>query len=348
MVQVEAIDLFCGVGGLTYGLGQAKINVIAGVDIDPASRFPFEANNEAEFIEKSVVDITGKTLKARYSKGAVRVLAGCAPCQPFSTYSQGPRGRDDSQWTLLDEFSRLVDESKPDIVTMENVPALLGHPIFQKFVESLEHDAKGRRRYYVTYSRVECDQYGLPQTRKRLVLLASKFGPIALPKPIDKRKTVAESIGALPPQNAGDSDSIDPFHRSATLSELNLKRIRQSLPGGTWRDWDKSLVAECHKKESGSSYPAVYGRMEWEKPSPTITTQFYGFGNGRFGHPKQHRAISLREGAILQSFPKKYQFVAKGQPIHLKTVGRLIGNAVPPLLGKLIGATIKKHVAEYR
>ena len=344
MKQIEAIDLFCGVGGLTYGLNLADINVLAGVDIDPASRFPFEANNKAEFIQKSVEDICGKDLKKKYSKNAIRLLAGCAPCQPFSTYSQGSRGKDDNQWLLLDEFSRLVDESNPHLITMENVPALVRHPVFMRFVNSLSHHSSGRRRYHVTHQLVDCEKYGLPQTRKRLVLLASKLGPISIKPQTGRRKTVKQVIGQLPGQAAGDIDANDVFHRSANLTVKNITRIKQSKPGGTWNDWDRELVAACHKKETGKTYPSVYGRMEWDKPAPTITTQFFGFGNGRFGHPEQNRAITLREGAILQSFPKSYKFVNKKTPVHFSTVGRLIGNAVPPLLGRLIGDSINAHV----
>lgn len=348
MRQVEAIDLFCGAGGLTYGLNMADIDVVAGVDIDPASKFPFEANNKAEFIQESVENISGLYLKRKYSKNAIRLLAGCAPCQPFSSYSQGPRGKSDNQWRLLDEFTRLIDESKPHLVTMENVPSLIHHPVFENFVDALSYHHSGRRRYYVTYQLVECEKYGLPQTRKRLVLLASKFGPIQLKSPSGKRKTVRQSIGRLPEQLPGDIDPKDIFHRSANLSDKNLQRIKQSKPGGTWKDWDRRLVAACHKRATGWSYPAVYGRMEWDKPAPTITTQFFGFGNGRFGHPEQNRAITLREGALLQSFPKSYKFVERGDPVYFTAVGRLIGNAVPPLLGKLIGNSIKAHVKKYK
>ena len=339
---------FCGVGGLTYGLNKADINVVAGVDIDPASQYPFETNNNAEFILKSVEDISGRELKKKYSSGAVTLLAGCAPGQPFSSYSQGARGKNDQQWRLLDEFSRLVDEAKPDLITMENVPALIHHPVFKCFVDNLSHHPSGRRRYHVTYQLVECEKYGLPQTRKRLVLIASKFGPVELLKQHKKVKTVSDTIGRLPKVKAGNVDHKDLFHRSAGLSEINMKRIKQSKPGGTWNDWDPKLVADCHKKSTGKTYPAVYGRMEWDKPAPTITTQFFGFGNGRFGHPEQNRAITLREGALLQSFPKSYKFVKKGDPIQFTPIGRLIGNAVPPLLGKLIGDSINAHIKAYK
>lgn len=137
------------------------------------------------------------------------------------------------------------------------------------------------------------------------------------------------------------------MHVTATLSEKNLKRIKASKPGGTWRDWPEDLVADCHRAESGRTYPSVYGRMEWGKPAPTMTTQCYGFGNGRFGHPKQDRAISLREAAILQSFPHNYAFLPNETQVSFKTLGRLIGNAVPVDLGRAIARSIKVHIASF-
>jgi len=125
---------------------------------------------------------------------------------------------------------------------------------------------------------------------------------------------------------------------------VNVRRIAASKPGGTWHDWDKELVTACHKEKTGKGYVAVYGRMEWDQPAPTITTQFYGFGNGRFGHPEQDRGLSLREGALLQSFPAQYKFVAPGERVQFKAVGRLIGNAVPVRLARVIAHTVRKHI----
>ena len=136
----------------------------------------------------------------------------------------------------------------------------------------------------------------------------------------------------------------DRMHAAASLSEINLARIRLSRPGGSWRDWPDDLVASCHKLPSGKTYPSVYGRMEWDKPSPTLTTLCYGFGNGRFGHPEQDRAISLREAAILQSFPESYRFVPDDSPVQFRIIGRLLGNAVPVNLGRAIGKSIAGHL----
>lgn len=341
---IGAVDLFCGAGGLTRGLEKSGIAVNLGIDIDPACAYPYETNNKADFLLKSVDDVEASELLVAYNGADLKLLAGCAPCQTFSSYNQ-KADSSDKRWWLLLQFSRLISETEPELVTMENVPGLIDQDVFKEFVDDLEE-----RNYHVDYKVVNCAEYGLPQQRNRLVLLASQLGPIKLLSPKElrrKQKTVKEAIGKLPPIEAGSIDSKDPLHQSSCLSEINYQRILVSKPGGTWRDWPEELVADCHKKKSGKTYPSVYGRMTWDDPAPTITTQFFGFGNGRFGHPEQNRAISLREGAILQSFPKKYKFTAPGEPISKKALGRLIGNAVPVKLGEVIGKSILKHVAEY-
>ena len=340
--KVKAVDLFCGAGGLTRGLEAAGIDVALGVDIDPACEYPYTANNDATFLLKSVEDISATDFADAFEGAGFTLLAGCAPCQPFSTYSQRTASPSDKRWNLLNHFARLVTEIKPDLVTMENVPLLAKQAVFSKFVSKLKDDG-----FHVVHEVVDCADYGVPQHRQRLVLLASKLGPIEMIRPTVKaeyHETVRDAIEGLAPLKAGEIFLDDPLHQTSELSPLNLKRIRASKAGGTWRDWDGDLVAACHKKKSGKSYPSVYGRMPWDEPSPTITTQFFGFGNGRFGHPHQNRAISLREGAILQSFPRDYKFVAKGEPIYIKTIGRLIGNAVPVKLGKAIGKSITRHI----
>ncbi len=340
--KISAVDLFCGVGGLTYGLAQAGIDVKVGVDIDPQCKYAFEANNEAQFLEKSVHELKRKDINAFFEPGAVSLLAGCAPCQPFSRYSLAASNRMNPKWSLLHEFERLIKQVQPKLVTMENVPELRGHQVYKAFIEQLK-----RSKYHYWSEVVECQKYGIPQTRKRLVLLASKLGKLALSEPMPSSKTVRDAIEKLPTLGAGELDANDPMHNTAGLSPLNIKRISQSHPGGTWRDWDEDLVANCHKRDSGKTFSSVYGRMKWDQPAPTMTTQFYGYGNGRFGHPEQNRAISLREGAIFQSFPKNYKFVEPGQPVHRRVIGRLIGNAVPPQLGKVIGQTLIEHVAKF-
>lgn len=349
-LKAKAVDLFCGAGGLTRGLLDAGIPVVAGYDIENVCRYAYEYNNKgAKFITANVGELDGETLASHYPKNHVRILVGCAPCQPFSKYTQGQDNKADTKWSLLHEFARLVRELKPDIVSMENVPELQRHSVFADFLATLadtgfHFDEDDEKRV------VYCPDYGIPQHRRRLVLVASRLGPIELipsTHKTDSYRCVKDVLSELPPLAAGEAFTADPLHRSSQLSPLNLRRIRRSKPGGTWRDWPKELVAKCHSTKSGKSYPSVYGRMEWNKPSPTITTQFFGFGNGRFGHPEQHRALSLREGAILQSFPPTYQFVEPDDEYCFKTIGRMIGNAVPVRLGEVVGRTIKRHLEEH-
>ncbi len=341
---VSCVDLFCGAGGLTHGLIKAGIHVVAGIDLDAQCRFPYETNNASTFIERDVRQMSGCDIAELFGEAKVKLLAGCAPCQPFSTYSQPNRHlRTDNKWELVASFGRLINESKADLVTMENVPRLLHHPVFKEFLARL-------KQYNVWYEVVDCQQYGIPQTRKRLVLLASRFGKIELLPPCDVRShcaTVRRAISDLPPLEAGECDKNDPIHVASSLSEINLQRIRASKPGGTWRDWERSLLAFCHRKGSGQTYTSVYGRMEWDAPAPTITTQCFGFGNGRFGHPEQDRAISLREAAILQTFPTNYKFIRSGERAKFNILGRLIGNAVPVRIGEVVGLSIMKHLREY-
>ncbi|RYZ42443.1 MAG: DNA cytosine methyltransferase [Myxococcaceae bacterium] len=343
--DVVCVDLFCGAGGLTEGLLKAGVNVVAGVDFDKSCKFPYEANHDGiEFHDADVAKLEASTVAKWFGDAKVKILAGCAPCQPFSSYSQRYETVGTERWSLLNHFGRLVEELLPDIVTMENVPTVTKHTVFDAFVAKL----KGLK-YEVWYDVIDCAEYGLPQRRRRMVLLASRHGKIELSAPRAKKlRTVADVLSDLPALEHGGSDENDPLHTASSLSPLNLKRIKASKPGGSWRDWkDQSLVAKCHTKETGKTYPGVYGRMTWEDPSPTLTTQFYGFGNGRFGHPEQHRGLSLREGAILQGFPKKYKFVPKGEPIQFKALGRLIGNAVPVDLGRVIGKGIIDHVKKH-
>lgn len=336
---IIGVDLFCGAGGLTHGLLKGGIKIVSGIDIDPSCRFPYEANNPAEFLERDISSIDPGEIASYYKGADFTLLAGCAPCQPFSTYSRSGRSREySSQWPLVSKFGQLVKAVQPDFVTMENVPQLSDHSVFEEFLACL-------RGYEIWHSSVECFTIGIPQTRKRLVLLASKHGKVLFSNSGQNfsENTVRKTIGHLPPLNAGEQSPDDPFHKACALSPLNISRIRASKPGGTWRDWETDLQAICHRKSSGSTYPSVYGRMEWDKPAPTITTQCFGFGNGRFGHPEQDRAISLREAAMLQTFPETYQFVPKGEFVKFDKMGRLIGNAVPVRLGEAIAHSFIEH-----
>lgn len=341
-----AVDLFCGIGGLTHGIERAGIQVVAGIDVDGTCQYAYEMNNHAQFINKGIEEVTSGEIETLYPEGHVRILMGCAPCQPFSNYSlrYNKNGKKDDKWRLLYYFSDLISDTRPEIVSMENVPQLSSERVFDDFIENLE-----RLGYHVSWKIVNCADYGVPQTRKRLVLLGSLYGEIELIPPIyssDTYRTVKDAIGSMSKINDGEIDQRDLLHRASKLSAKNKKRILQSIPGGTWNDWDEKLKLPCHKKKSGKGYSSVYGRMEWNKPSPTITTQFYGYGNGRFGHPEQDRAISMREGAILQSFPEDYHFIDPNHQQTSKQIGVHIGNAVPVELGYTIGTSIINHLEE--
>ncbi|WP_286746192.1 DNA (cytosine-5-)-methyltransferase [Roseivirga sp. UBA1976] len=344
--SIAAIDLFCGIGGLTNGLRKAGIPVLAGIDQDKSCKYAYEVNNEAEFIGEDISKISGESLINRYWRDTdLKILVGCAPCQPFSSHSNKIREEEkiqDIKWNLLSEFLRLIRETQPQIVSMENVPNLSKKNVFLDFVNSLKKEG-----YHVQHQNVYCPDYGIPQKRRRLVLVASKFGAISL---IEKThepknyKSTFQAIGGLQKLKHGEKSSEDPLHFTSKLTDLNLRRIQASKPNGTWLDWDEELRLECHKKDSGKTYSSVYGRMTWHEPSPTITTQFYNFGTGRFGHPEQDRALTIREAALLQTFPDNYEFEDPKEPISLKRIATHIGNAVPVDLGYVVGKSIKEHL----
>jgi DNA (cytosine-5)-methyltransferase 1 len=342
------VDLFCGAGGLTHGLLRAGIRVEAGIDVDGAAEHAYSVNNGgAAFLKWDVATKTSPSIEKLFAPGKYRLLAGCAPCQPFSRLTNGlERHR---SWDLLDNFARFVKGIRPELVTMENVPELAGRgrEVFDRFIQTLES-----MDYVVNWKIVNCADYGAPQSRKRLVLLASRLGELTVPegkygstKPC---RTVRQAIGRLPRLESGGVHRSDPLHLAALLSPLNLKRVRATPhDGGTKDDWPKRLVLDCHKRESGSRYHSIYGRMWWDQPAPTMTTLCNGIGNGRFGHPEQDRAITLREAALLQTFPRYYEFWPRDKKLYGKAVARMIGNAVPTQLASVLGKAILAHVRNY-
>ncbi|EGU59513.1 C-5 cytosine-specific DNA methylase [Vibrio nigripulchritudo ATCC 27043] len=338
--MIKAVDLFCGAGGLTHGLEQAGIDVVAGYDIEESCRFAYEQNNESIFIQKDVALVSKEEIFEHFENAKYTLLAGCAPCQPFSRYNVGKDATKDKKWPLLYHFARLIKDTLPDFVTMENVPDVVRHSVYDDFVQELKELG-----YHVSAQKVFCPDYGMPQERKRHVLLASRIELIELIPATHKKCeyiTVRDAISKLPRLQAGKQSKSDPLHRCASLSEINMKRMKASRQGGTWMDWPEELRAPCHRKSTGSTYKSVYARMSYDAPSPTMTTQCFGYGNGRFGHPTQNRAISLREAAIFQTFPPNYQFTPENETPSLSTLGRMIGNAVPVKLGEVIGVSILK------
>ncbi len=343
-MKIAAIDLFCGIGGLTYGLNESGINVVAGIDLDESCKFAYEHNNPGIFIHKSINEVKSEEISNLFNDSDIKILVGCAPCQPFSTHQKNKRNRSSHKdWGLLYDFLRLVKQTSPQIVSMENVPELRKERVFNDFVNSLKSQG-----YNVNFKIHDASDYGVAQRRKRLLLLASQFGNIDFMAPHNKKITVRDTIFELDKIKAGITDNKkDRLHISPMLTDINIKRIRQSKPGGSWCDWDKELLPDCYRKSSGQSYKSVYGRMSWDDVAPTLTTQFINYGTGRFGHPKQDRAISLREGALLQSFPMEYKFIDEDEKICMRKIAKQIGNAVPPKLGEHIGKSILKHLENY-
>lgn len=348
--EARVVDLFCGIGGLSHGFVLEGFNVVAGIDTDESCRYAFERNNAAKFICKDIRHVTPRELKNLFCDKCIKILVGCAPCQPFSALNLNRTvfRSSDVKWKTLDSFLHLITKISPEIISMENVPELANgakFPIFGRFVATLR-----KWGYAVSFQVVDAAKYGVPQRRRRLVLLGSQFGPISL---IAERiavnpATVRESIEDLPPIRAGQTSRSDLLHRASQLTELNKKRIRATPKnGGSAKHWDRRLLPTCFKKSQGESYSAsVYGRMKWDDPAPTMTTHCTTLGTGRFGHPIQNRAISLREAARLQTFPDYYEFQIPGE-INVSRLARHIGNAVPVRLGQAIARTISAHIYRY-
>ena len=336
---VVAVDVFCGAGGLTRGLLDAGIKVRAGYDIDGAARYAYETNNHVSFHEIDVRKLRSPVVKRALTGGGSTLIAGCAPCQPFSLLGRTACSMDDSRSHLLREFSRLVYGVVPTYVTMENVPGLRHTPAFDNLLKVLR-----MRGYFFDYAVVDAAFYGVPQHRRRLVLVASRKGPIRVPAgSVRAPMTVREAIGGLRVIRSGGIDPGDPIHRSAKLTPLNLRRIRASRPGTTWQRWPPKLRLNCHLRSTGREYVHTYGRMSWDSAAPTITASFFNLGSGRFGHPAEDRALSLREGALLQTFPQSYRFTRKTESMPVRHIGQLIGNAVPVALARTIGEAIMDH-----
>lgn len=328
--MIFAIDFFCGAGGLTRGLLDAGINVRLGIDFDENAKETYTQNNHVPFLGKDLRELTFRDLEPYIKKCKTPLLfAGCAPCQPFSQINrtQGDRKNED----LLLQFGAFIEHFKPQYIISENVPQLTKkRAVFDKFLKLLEKNG-----YIYDYSFVDAKDVGVPQMRKRLVLVASNVvTEIQIPVTPKVVKTVKDAISHFPQLSHGEDSPEYNHHSARNLSELNLIRIQHTPQnGGDSRSWPEELKLPCHKKVKG--FTDVYGRMFWDKPAPTLTTKCNSYSNGRFGHPEQDRAITLREAAALQSFPDDYIFYG-----NQGLVAKHIGNAVPPLLGKFLGEYI--------
>ena len=343
-LTIKAIDFFCGVGGVTRGLLDAGIDVICGIDNDRSVKQAFEYNNirtngqHVEFLERDIncLSFDEISLRLKSEKYDRLIFVGCAPCQQFTNLNT-IKDKTNNQKNYLIRFADFVEQFKPDFLFVENVPGITAPKygcildIFKKRLQKLG--------YYFTDANINAKKYGIPQNRNRRILISSKRGSIDFPCTTHgpgklNYVTVNEALTChdLAPLAAGEVDSRDPLHHAANLNETNLWRIRHTRKDGGGRElWMKKKPVKCFERHK-DSYRDVYNRMYWKKPSPTITTRFNSLSNGRFGHPEEDRAISLREGAILQTFPLNYVFYGS-----MVNIAKHIGNAVPVELANVFG-----------
>jgi DNA (cytosine-5)-methyltransferase 1 len=326
------------------------MEIAVGIDVDPDAASTFRLNfPEADFIESDIRKMATNELDASlcrrgWGESETRLLfSACAPCQPFSRQRRG-RNDKDERVPLLANLTRFVERYMPDFIFVENVPGLqtLGPAVgpFAAFVDSLT-----ALKYAVIHRVVESQSYGIPQRRRRLVMLASRVGPLGFPDATHgpgRRPylTVRDAIGALPGLAAGETEPSIPNHRASALSSLNLRRIRATQEGGGRQDWPAELFAACHQ-DGYEGHTDVYGRLRWDAPASGLTTRCISYSNGRFGHPVQDRAISVREAARLQTFPDTFVFVGS-----LNSMARQVGNAVPVDLAGRFGHFVMDHLAD--
>jgi DNA (cytosine-5)-methyltransferase 1 len=340
--KIRAIDFFCSGGGMTYGLRQAGINVVAGVDNDPSCKETYEKNNPgAKFVLADVFSLKERDLAKvlglkKHDDGLV--LVGCSPCQ-FWSIIQTDKTKSSKTKNLLMEFKRFVDYFSPGYVLVENVPGILSKKNksgLGRFVASLE-----KAGYKVHFGIVNMNEYGVPQSRRRFSMLATRLHETPVfPKPDARRRPkVKDYLGTshgFKKISAGHRDTTLFNHSTAALSPKNIERLKKTRKdGGSWSDW--AMVHNLKRaKYRGSGFVDNYGRMSWNKPAPTITTRFNSISNGRFAHPSENRGLSIREGATLQTFPKTYSFPHE----RINVSARIIGNAVPPEFARRLGGTI--------
>jgi len=338
--KLKAVDFFCGAGGVTCGFKQAGITVLGGIDIDESCKETYEANNLGSiFINADISKYSPSQLESdlKISKNDDSLIfVGCSPCQYYTIINTSKEKSSKSR-LLLEDFKLFVDYFRPGYILIENVPGLgsKNDSPLKSFKEFLQ-----KNLYHFDEKIINAINYNVPQSRKRYVLVASRVTEkitVPLPQPSEKMtvRNFISTENGFSKISAGFKDETEFQHTCQGMSALNIRRLKHTpINGGTrlaWKDNDE-LQLECYKGNDKLFYD-VYGRMYWDTPSPTITTKFYSISNGRFAHPEQNRAISLREGATLQSFPKNYIF-------HSKSIGkiaRMIGNAVPPNMAKEIG-----------
>jgi DNA (cytosine-5)-methyltransferase 1 len=345
--KLKAVDFFCSGGGMSHGIQTAGIKVLAGIDVDLNCKETYEANIiGAEFIHYDVFALKEEELETRLNlqkNDDNLILIGCSPCQFWSIINTDKTNSIKSK-NLLIEFRRFVEYFNPGYVVVENVPGVLrkkNESGLEDFTQWLKDQG------YTVHRKVHnVNEYGVPQNRKRLTLIANRVTQTEL-APIKHegvKLTVYDVIGehnGFPKVSAGHKDKSKFMHTVAGLKQINLDRLAVTdINGGSRMVYasNEALAPECHRNDT-TNFKDTYGRMWWHRQSPTITTKFFSISNGRFAHPEENRAISLREGAVLQSFPKNYLF----KTTSIANTARIIGNAVPPKYSKSIGRAIVKN-----
>lgn len=333
--DIKCFDFFCGAGGLTRGLLDSGIQVVCGIDNDERLKDTYEKNNKpSRFEHADIADVDIMELRKRFAVGEkdVTLYAACTPCQPFSTLNQR-RGADDRKQLLL-QFAELVREAPPDFVLVENVPGLgnaYGREVYNRFLAALDDAGL----VYRDARKLDAQDYGVPQIRKRFLLIASKHGTISLPDADEgEPMTVRDALAGLPdPSSAG----APPNHTARPLKPHHEKIVKAIPADGGSRSEvvDTSVLLECHRRNPGV-HKDVFGRMWWDKPSPTLTCRCTDVYCGRFVHPEENRGLTLREAAALQSFPQDYEFHADS----MFFAARQVGNAVPVELARRLGVTV--------
>lgn len=330
-----AVDLFCGCGGLTVGLKRAGFRVLGTVDVDPLSVKTYKANHrDVTLWEKDIRELDPQELldALGLEKGGLDLLAGCPPCQGFSTMRtlNGALLVDDPRNDLLLEFERFVEALLPRAVMMENVPGLADDKRFEAFLRKLK-----KLGYLGAHRVLNAAEYGVPQRRRRLIYLAGLGMEIPFADKAAKMKTVEEAIGGLP--KAGQSG--DPVHDMPENRTPKVLEVIRLIPkdGGSRRDLPEKFQLECHKRCNG--FKDVYGRMAWKEVAPTITSGCFNPSKGRFLHPEEDRAITMREASLLQGFPRRYKFPTTD---NKSAVALMIGNALPPPFIAAHGRSIKR------
>ena len=336
-----AVDLFCGAGGLTLGLKQAGFNVLAGVEFNRFAAESYESNHaDIKLYQTDIRNLNPKDIlkSAGIKRGELDLLAGCPPCQWFS--SQRTRNKAtanfDPRNDLIFEFLRFAKALLPKTIMLENVPALAKNwRIFRLQTELTQLGYIIEDNSIAIHNAAD---YGIPQRRRRLLFKASRLGIIPEAAKSTTKTTVRQAISKLPP--AGESG--DPLHDLGEFRSEKVKKIISLIPkdGGSRKDLPIEYWLPCHKKNP-DGYLDVYGRMKWEDVSPTITGGCHNPSKGRFIHPDFDRAITLREAALLQTFPEDYQFSLKSGK---ESVALMIGNALPPQFIKIHAQAYISHL----